>query len=224
MIETPTSQSGNMLFLILIAVALFAALSYAVSTSSRTSGSTIADEKADMAADEILNYVVAIRTAVTRLLASGACNSNSISFENNANPGYEHAGGPNPACMVFHPNGGAVPYKLPNPEWLNNAAHSQWGFYNFSGRTAIQNIGTDGGGANSVELNFVLPFVNSQICTALNRQIGIVNPLSGFTNFSWSAKFKDGNYVPSYLLTDAPYVGKHEGCAGQIFYAVILPR
>ena len=64
-------QSGNVLFIILIAVALFAALSYAVVGSSRNTGGNIDDENTHLIASEILNYVSSVETAFTRLRARG---------------------------------------------------------------------------------------------------------------------------------------------------------
>ena len=57
---------GNALFLILIAVALFAALSYAVTQSGR-GGSGIDREQADILAAQIMNQVAAIQAQIQRL-------------------------------------------------------------------------------------------------------------------------------------------------------------
>lgn len=61
------SNSGNVLFLILIAVALFAALSYAVTSSSRGGGIDAKKDSSELIASEIMNYVSSLEQAVTRL-------------------------------------------------------------------------------------------------------------------------------------------------------------
>jgi hypothetical protein len=59
-------QSGNVLFLILIAVALFAALSYAVSNSNRGSGDVSAQKAAILAAS-VIQYADSIYGGISRL-------------------------------------------------------------------------------------------------------------------------------------------------------------
>ena len=59
---------GNILFLILIGVALFGALAYAVTQGSRGGGKgDISDEQADIAASQAIQMADDIATAVSRL-------------------------------------------------------------------------------------------------------------------------------------------------------------
>ena len=73
-------QKGNALFLILIAVALFAALSYAVTQSGR-GGSGIDKEQAEFVAAKLFNFTTAFQTGVDRLRLGG-CDVEEISFAN----------------------------------------------------------------------------------------------------------------------------------------------
>ena len=75
------NENGNVLFLILIAVVLFAALSYAVTQSSRSGGSDITEESINLGLDEVLNYVTSIRMAVTRMNLTGCDIDGDITFE-----------------------------------------------------------------------------------------------------------------------------------------------
>lgn len=71
-----TPQSGNVLFLILIAVALFSALSYVVSQSARSGSSNVDTEKAGLIATATLQQAISIRTAITRMIATGTSPEN----------------------------------------------------------------------------------------------------------------------------------------------------
>jgi len=70
---------GNALFLILIAVALFAALSYAVTQSGRGGGG-IDREQAAITAAEMTQYAAGLRTAAMRMTITGV-NENQLDFD-----------------------------------------------------------------------------------------------------------------------------------------------
>jgi len=71
---------GNALFLILIAVALFAALSYAVTLSGRGNGGT-ARETGTINAALITDYPASVRATVTRMILSGTT-ANTLDYTN----------------------------------------------------------------------------------------------------------------------------------------------
>lgn len=65
------SENGNVLFLIMIAVALFAALSYAVTSSTRTSPASVSKEQAQLIASDLMQYASLMTSGIMRMRASG---------------------------------------------------------------------------------------------------------------------------------------------------------
>ena len=80
-------SSGNVLFLILIAVVLFAALSYAVTSSSRSSGN-VDKEKNELAISNLMQQLTLLDQSIMRLKILNKCTDKEISFENTTVSGY----------------------------------------------------------------------------------------------------------------------------------------
>ena len=74
-------EKGTALFLILVAVVLFAALTYAVTQSSNGNAVSMSREVADNKATELVSYANLIRDAINRLLLRG-CDERQVSFQN----------------------------------------------------------------------------------------------------------------------------------------------
>ncbi len=247
-------QNGNVLFLILIAVALFAALAVVVTQSSRGSGSTMSDEVARLAASRILNYGVALQTAVMKITTS-SCTHAQISFErspfNGTDTNYVNTRSPtNFRCHVFHPEGGAVSSQDPDKEFFKNTPTLTKfkGVYTITGRDCISGIGTGGGydqcwnnGDNSdTELLLTLVDVRDEICLAVNRMHRIdriqTMPASRGNFFDSNDAGASFRGIFGYSATDSGHVyvsdsnGKNMFCfrdgtaATNILYYVILAR
>ena len=191
-------EGGNVLFLILIAVALFAALSYVVMSSSRTSPASLS-EKDRLAAAEILNYVVAVRTSVQRMLISGVNvrQLSEIAGGRNAVNGTAYAYADNAsctkdACRVFHPAGGGVIYRnfstyaMPPASYMgaNDLAPGE----NDLSVINVEGLGSD---ANDIAIRFVL--LNNSVCNAIN----VINNEKEI--FDWSVQT---GTVPGRIETD----------------------
>lgn len=165
-------QSGNALFLILIAVALFAALSYAVTQSGRSGGS-IDRETRELAASRLMQYAASMKTTIMRLRLSG-CDLTEISFERAPFDGsdtyYYHANSPTDlSCHVFSlENGGETPWEKQDMQGEN-----VYGSFivRYSGTWSVGDIGSW-----NPELMMYIGLTDPALCKQINRQLGVTNP------------------------------------------------
>lgn len=158
-----TEERGNVLFLILIAVALFAALSYAVTQSSRSGGGDTSGETALINSAQLTQYPASIRTSIIRMIVSGT----SVD-ELNFNTPADFATLLSTRVGVFHPEGGGAVYSPAPPDLMASGAQGVW---HFNANLELPNIGTAGAGGN--DLIAYLPGITYTVCRKLNQELGI---------------------------------------------------
>ncbi|MGB1076852.1 MAG: hypothetical protein ACPG05_00960 [Bdellovibrionales bacterium] len=164
-------QNGNVLFLILIAVALFAALSYAVTQSTRGGGNAD-DETALLNSTTVTQFGGTIASAIQRMMLFNGVDETELCFyTGNNHTDYNHAGCADNMNNIFHPDGGGVGYQAP-PGDANDG--TDW---EFSSRPQIFGQGktTPVGGPynDNVDLILVLRGMNQSICEKINEEIGV---------------------------------------------------
>lgn len=239
------NSRGNILFLILIAVALFAALSYAVTKSTSGSSGGIDREKAKLVAAELMQYAISVEVAIQRQVLSGKTTFNELCFMDANIPGthFYNAGtctaGTN-EDRVFHSEGGGVNYLVPDPTWLDSqySAHGQYGRINYTGTLRIIDVGT---GENDLMMG--LHHVKPEICKEINEAVGLPFPAPGdYMCCGWDAArhFRgdsDGDWGTAgasggFGDQDAVYRGNRTGCVletdanpdAYFFYHVLQAR
>lgn len=208
------SQSGNVLFLILIAAALFAALSYVIVNSTRSGSGSIDKENSKLAAAEILNYVTAVQSAVQIITQRKQCSLDKLSFDNPFDSG-AHTNPNAPLtheCDVFRPEGGSVPFKTAKPEWIASSDPNLLNFF-FTSSDAITGVGTTCATPDCAELSMNIWGLQKPLCEALNTMMG-----EGSLN----------NSIPTDTLAGCTYGGTFD-CAGDgnvtiVFAAPSLAR
>lgn len=179
-------EYGNVLFIILIGVALFGALSFVVSGMMRGgsgTGNIVSEEKAELYANEILDYARGLRRTIKELQISNRCSDTEISFENDVISGYENANAPSDnSCHVFHPDGGGLSYQLPPDEWLdtNFSANSRYKEWYVPDAGCVVGIGTGGttenncaSDASEVELTVFLFYIKAEIANSIAEKLNI---------------------------------------------------
>lgn len=177
------AQNGNVLFIILIAIALMGALTFTLSKTENAS-STMGTQQASLAANQIISYASQVENAVDQMMASGTTDTN-ISFE--GGPAGSYA---NPAAAarnkVFDPAGGGMKYAKPDTAWLmtDTTTTSLKGDWFFTGALCVKYVGTGPascltGTTANMELLMILPFLNKDVCAAINAKLGIPLNASG---------------------------------------------
>lgn len=171
-------HNGNILFILLVALALFAGLTYAITQAGQNVGNG-KTEKASIAASEIMDYSNSVKIAVQKIIMNG-CSDTDISFANNVVSGYEHSPPAPSKCMVFKSSGGQLRWKSPDPKWLETAYTGQT--YRIPKKTCILNIGLNGpdlstpttfcdNAPEAVDLFIMLIGLKKDLCEAINFRI-----------------------------------------------------
>ncbi len=174
------NNSGNVLFLILIAVALFAALSYAVTSSTRSGGNDISQEKAKTLAAEVIQYAGLMGSAYTRLNTRG-CSDTEVSFYNNLWTNTENPNAPlDKRCHVFDQAGAGIPtaYRL-SPQVTTTG----------TSRPYLRSLQVQNAGTTASDAIFVLAQIEPKVCEEINKSIGLSLPTVGDAKAGWSNNY-----------------------------------
>jgi hypothetical protein len=205
----PKDQSGNVLFYILLAIALIAALSYAVQQTSRSGGvAHLSDGQASTMATEILTYGNHVATAVSKLKLRG-CTDTQLGMENSVVVGYINGLAPvDESCHVFSPAGGAITWVTP-PTGMNNG--TPWFI---SGRTTVhQDSGfASSNAASNVDLVMLLFGLPQALCQKINTRLGVTGIPVNDGNFGDSTQF-DGTYSYAEDINGLPEAAQPSPCS-----------
>lgn len=172
-----SSERGNVLFLILIAVALFAALSYAVTSSTRSGGGNASKETLSTQIAQLESFGVAARTALQRMRLSGGLQLWQIDYSKvTASWMSANATCASATCRLHDAAGGGLAGQALPANFRQDAAScpnvSTWNGHYFFRNVSVKNMGV----ATTMDLMLLYPGVNKQLCTAINDKYGIANP------------------------------------------------
>lgn len=236
-----SSENGNALWFILVAIVLIGLLTVVVSRGGSNVDQSGDVEQLRIKAGRILRYAKSFETAIQNMSLQGI-SENEISFENNdtatdyTNSNCDTSTDPNyPSCLIFGASGAGLTYTAP-PTGSNDG--SDWIF------TAANNVGTTAGpvGTTSAvfgnDLLIMLPNINVSLCTQINRDLGVTNPSSappvdttgiGTTAFTGSFPgggpvLLDGDPTPFELNRQSSGCFLDDNSSTYYFYSVILER
>ncbi len=240
-------DSGNILFLILIAVALFAALSYVASQTLRSGNPSAAKDNNVIAGSEIIQYATGVAQAITRMKVQGV-DPAALCFDAEAwgHNDYDHAGCSDPHNQVFGTAPGAGGITISKPP----ATAGQNLVWYISGQSCVPGLGTHvdddcntDGDASSEDIIMFLPGVSLAVCQDINKRLGITGegappPVAAGDLYpaglpEFAGTFADGGRVDSGGSDMAVLRGKNFGCvegagtppAGTyVYFHVLMPR
>ena len=162
-----TDQKGNALFLILVAVVLFAALSYAITQSDRGGGDASAEANLVKSTTPI-QYASSIATAISRLQLRGV-SVDDINFVPPYKPAFN-----DPQYIpgnVFHPDGGGAPFQRYDAvsAMLDTDGEplGAWSYIELADEPLIFHLGTDTG----YEIIAFLPYIHKGICMQIQKKL-----------------------------------------------------
>lgn len=243
-----STESGNVLFLILIAVALFAALSYAVTSSSR-GGSSDRSEKYYSTLAQYQQYASLVSDTLKRLNIINGCTVEQFSFEseywkgNNQRANDDNPNAPEDGtCHVFAPEGGNLNMLiLPNDDNLYTASsvgNNDSFFYFHETR-----IGSGAGvyGSDLADIVFHVGYLRDDFCRAINRQLHNENSIpeirlhccQASSQFDGTFFEHPNNTTHSTTNLNASTIPNswHEGCAKSmsgnnenVYFNALFPR
>ena len=203
------SDAGNALFLILIAVVLFAALSYSGTQSSRGRGS-IDSEQVRIDASQFFRYGQTLRSAIQRLQIINRCSATEISFDNDIDPTGRYTNSNEPidmSCNVFAPQGGGVTVQKLDAKYQPAEGSNLYGRYHYATGSAIPHS-LPQLGSEEQDIYLAVYYRTDQnnleaflaLCKEINRASGVPENIANYENLpainaSTVNRFFGGIYV-----------------------------
>lgn len=225
-------EAGNVLFLILIAVALFAALSYAVTQSTRGGGDSD-NETTLINSAQVTQYPAGVRTAVVRMIIGGVAIED---LEFNPPSAFADCTGAttNYDACVFHPEGGGATYAEAPGALMSGGSAGTW---HFNAEFEIVNVGTSSAAsADGNDIIAFLPGISKSVCNRVNEELGVSGDTVTGADASgdYTVDMEDGYTIPSaeFILGDASTLGlsgQPFGCfqnqaADYVYYHVLVEQ
>lgn len=208
-------QNGNILFLILLAVVLFAALAMAITQSLRGGNQEgMSKEAADAAASDIMSYFTQIDTAVQRMMLVGGIPLEQIDFydttnkaQTGGNDHYNNTACASATCEVFNPAGGGVSARK-FEKYGDQSQNTGDPGRRVPGHHAMQVINVQHLGTPLNEVAIRIDFIKAEVCRSINRAAGMpeCGTIPGHLGSGgWTPFSGDATAIAGYLAASNPY-------------------
>ena len=178
--STRPHAKGNILFIILIAVSLFAFLTHTLmsNTSETMRGADV--EKLQLAAREVIMNGTAVKQACNRMRAKGYSSTEILLCPSGDADStcYPNGTGTETPCTTGHdclwaPEGGAAAFpSTPNSSLTATSADRPWELHDDGANRVISGVGTGTG-----EIMVRIYGLRQEVCEAINTELGLSLPL-----------------------------------------------
>lgn len=166
------SEKGNVLWLILLTVALFGVLAAVISRSNSSVEQTGSLEKARIKATALLRFGKSMQQTVQQMILNQGVSENNLDFgaidsdHDNTNCSSEN-------CDVFSVNGGGLAYRTPAQTLGLESFTENW---HISTSNTVYQFGCDDINQDCTELLLVLKNIPQSTCLEVNKVQKITNP------------------------------------------------
>lgn len=234
------AQKGNALFLILIAVALFAALSYAITQSGRGNTSINAEEF-QLAYTEIQDLVSRHQFGFQRIVISNGVNMNDVDARWSGSDHVNANCGARTDCQMFHPDGGGLELRMMRRNSASFGPPTAAYYSGFDTRDSarVRYVYNWFGTPTSAADPILAFYTNRDFCVFFNRKVGVtadpdVAPTALGWNYQLAANWADNSASDGGSFANpsghvSALAGKDEGCfkttgGAYVIVAKLWPR
>ncbi len=193
-------NKGNVFFLVLIGVLLFAGLMMTFSKGVRQGGNNLSSTQAGLAADDLMAFAQKVERTI------GAMMADNISEEQ-----FNFVGAPSSAgnyatpacsanrCKPFHADGGGLEPIIPQSSWFDTAFSGGlfYGMWMYTSQYCVNGVGRTGAcvDGTDAELMMIIYYIKPEICEALNKRLGLAeaDPNGNMVGLSATIRF-NGNF------------------------------
>jgi len=172
---------GNVLFIIFIAIGLFAALSSAIFSGIGEVSDTRDKDELRLQTVELIQYGGKVKRTIERLQAINGCSDSQLDFSNpQTDPAiWNYANPRSPVdgrCAVFGAQGGQMAYLVLDDLFIGTASdassppsgsYAKARYPLFTGSNAYE---AASGTSSNAEIMLLVSFVDSQLCQAINQE------------------------------------------------------
>jgi hypothetical protein len=234
--DASLSESGNVLWFLLIGIVLIGLLTALISRGTSSVGQSGDAEQARILAGQILQIAKGYESAVQQMKLNGI-SENEISFQNDATGiDYTNAKCTKVACRMFESGGGGMSYTAPPVSAIIDSSAEEWVF------TGANNVGTTAGPIGTTaagsgnDLLIILPNLSDGVCGQINRLLELNAPSydppveAGISLDPFTGEFNAAAIKILEGSTAKELDGRSGGCFfdtaedTNIFYQVLLER